>query len=131
MSVISFLSINGEPVTEQGRTISSSMQIGASEVVLEAGIKKRYIKTNKRSFSIQWKWLPSIESHTIDNRKSRNFLKNLSLTKDKILVSIKLEHNSNNETFYAYINEYSETLIRRVVEDACDYYDVSITFEEV
>lgn len=131
MSVISFLSINGEPVTEQGRTISSSMQIGASEVVLEAGIKKRYIKTNKRSFSIQWKWLPSIESHTIDNRKSRNFLKNLSLTKNKILVSIKLEHNSNNETFYAYINEYSETLIRRVVEDACDYYDVSITFEEV
>lgn len=131
MSVISFLSINGEPVTEQGRTISSSMQIGASEVVLEAGIKKRYIKTNKRSFSIQWKWLPSIESHTIDNRKSRNFLKNLSLTKNKILVSIKLEHNSNNETFYAYINEYSETLIRRVVEDACDYYDVSITFEEI
>lgn len=131
MSLISFLSLNGEEITEQGRKISDSVQIGATEVELEAGIKKRYITNNKRVFSINWEWLPSIPSHTIDNRKSRNYLKNLAFTKNKVLVSIKLDHNLSAETFYAYINDYSETLVRRVVEDACDYYRVSMTFEEI
>jgi len=131
MALISFLSLNGEEITEQGRTISDSVNIGASEVELDAGIAKRYIKTNKRTFSIKWDWLPSIEAHTIDSRKARNYLKELAFTRNKILVNIKMDHNENAESFYVYINDYSEDLIRRVVEDACDYYNVNMSFEEV
>jgi hypothetical protein len=131
MSIISFLSLNGTEVTEQGRTISDSVNVGASEVELDAGITKRYIKTNKRTFSFKWEWLPTIKEDTIDNREARNWLKNLALTtRGKVLMDIQLNPVDASESFYVHITEYSEDLVRRDVQRACDYYSVSLSVEE-
>ena len=131
MSIISFLSLNGTEVTEQGRTISDSVNVGAAEVELDAGITKRYIKTNKRTFSFKWEWLPTIKEDTIDNREARNWLKNLALTtRGKVLMDIQLNPVDASESFYVHITEYSEDLVRRDVQRACDYYSVSLSVEE-
>lgn len=131
MTVLSFLSLNNQEITEQGRTITDSIQIGASEIDLDAGVSRRYIKNNKRTFSFEWQYLPSIQEKTVDNRKSRDFIKNLAFTtKNKILMKIKLDHQENAEEIYVFINEYSEELIRRDIQEGCDYYTVSLAVEE-
>ena len=131
MTILSFLSLNNEEITEQGRKMTDSVTVNASSVELDNGVTRRYIKKNKRSFTFQWEWLPSLESHTIDNRKSRDYLKDLAFTtKTKILMEIKLDHNEEAELIYVYINEYSEDLVRRDPTTGCDYFTVSLTVEE-
>jgi hypothetical protein len=131
MTVLSFLSLAGQAITEQGRSISDSVDVGSNPVELLSGTSKRYIKTNKRTFTFKWEWLPSLESHTVDNRKARNYLKDLAFTtRSKILMSIKLDHNETAENIYVYINDYSEDLVRRSPQTGCDYYSVNLTVEE-
>lgn len=131
MTILSFLSLDNQEITEQGRSISVSTEQSGGAIELDSGTSRRYIKTNKRSFTIKWEWMPSIDAHAVDNRKSRNYLKNLVLTtRNKILMSIKLDHNQNAENIYIYIKDYSENLVRRAVQDGCDYYSVTLTVEE-
>ena len=131
MTVLSFLSLGGQAITEQGRSISLSTDMASSAVELDSGLNKRYIKTNKRSFTFKWEWMPSLEAKTIDSRKSRDYIKNLVLTStSKILMSIKLDHNETSESIYVYIKDYSEDLLRREIATGCDYYSVTLTVEE-
>lgn len=137
MTILSFLSLDGQQITEQGRSFTISTSVASNGVELDSGTNKRYIKTNKRTFTFKWEWMPSLQSKTVDNRKSRDYLKNLAITTtNKVLMSIKLDHNESAENFYVYINEYSEDLLRRSVRDgnaavSCDYYSVTLTVEEV
>lgn len=131
MTVISFLSPNGQELTEQGRKINDSIVLNASDVELDEGVRKRYIKASKRKFSFQWEWLPSLASHTIDNRKARDYIKDLALTtRSKIPMSITLDPTKPAELIYVYIEDYSEDLIRRDISTGCDYYSVSLSVEE-
>lgn len=131
MTILTFLSLNNEEITEQGRKMTDNVVVNASSVELDNGVTRRYLKTNKRSFTFQWDWLPSLESHTIDNRKSRDYIKNLVFTtKNKILMEVKLDHNEESELIYVYINDYSEDLIRRDPTTGCDYFTVTLTVEE-
>lgn len=131
MTIISFLSLNGQELTEQGRTISDSIVFNASDVELDEGMRKRYVKDSKRKFSFKWEYLPSLQAHTIDNRKSRDYIKNLALTtRAKIPMSIKLDPLKAAESIYVFIEDYSEDLIRRDITTGCDYYSVSLSVEE-
>jgi len=131
MAVISFLSLNGQELTEQGRTISDSIVLNASDIELDEGMRKRYVKDSKRKFSFKWEWLPSLDAHTIDNRKARDYIKNLALTtRVKIPMLIKLDPLKAAESIYVYIEDYSEDLIRRDIISGCDYYSVSLSVEE-
>jgi len=131
MTILSFLSLDGEELTEQGRKMTDSVNVNASEIELDSGVSRRYIKRNKRSFTFTWDWLPSLQSHTIDNRKSRDHIKSLVFsTRAKILMDIKLDHQEDVESIYVYINDYSEDLIRRDPVNGCDYYSATLTVEE-
>jgi hypothetical protein len=131
MTIISFLSLNGQELTEQGRTISDSISLNASDVELDEGMRKRYVKDSKRKFSFKWEYLPSLQAHTIDNRKARDYIKNLALTtRAKIPMSIKLDPLKPAESVYVFVEDYSEELIRRDITTGCDYYSVSLSVEE-
>jgi hypothetical protein len=131
MTVISFLSLNGQELTEQGRTISDSIVLNASDIELDEGMRKRYVKDSKRKFSFKWEWLPSLDAHTIDNRKARDYIKNLALTsRVKIPMLIKLDPLKPAESIYVFIEDYSEDLVRRDIISGCDYYSVSLSVEE-
>jgi hypothetical protein len=131
MTITSFLSLNGQELTEQGRTISDSIVLNASDIELDEGMRKRYVKDSKRKFSFKWEYLPSLQAHTIDNRKARDYVKNLALTtRTKILMLIKLDPLKPAESIYVFVEDYSEDLIRRDITTGCDYYSVSLSVEE-
>ena len=131
MTITSFLSLNGQELTEQGRTISDSIALNASDVELDEGMRKRYVKKSKRKFSFKWEYLPSLQAHTIDNRKARDYIKDLALTtRVKIPMLIKLDPLKAAESIYVFIEDYSEDLIRRDITTGCDYYSVSLSVEE-
>jgi hypothetical protein len=131
MTITSFLSLNGQELTEQGRTISDSIVLNASDIELDEGMRKRYVKDSKRKFSLRWEYLPSLQAHTIDNRKARDYIKNLALTtRAKIPMLIKLDPLKPAESIYVFVEDYSEDLIRRDITTGCDYYSVSLSVEE-
>lgn len=131
MSIVSFLSLNNQEITEHSRLITNGLVINATEVELDSGFKRRYYQSPKRSFSFQWDWLPSTSSMTVDNRKARDYLKSLTAIADKIPMVIKLSAEDGPESLDVYLSSYSETLIRRDIKEGCDYYKVNMTFEEV
>jgi hypothetical protein len=130
MSIVKLLSLDGVEITEHSRKYSGSESIAASDVELDSGINKRYIKKNKKSLSLSFSYLPSLAIHTVDARVGRNYLQTLANKRGKIAVYIQLGPEESPQQYDAYVTSYSETLIKRDVASQCAYYDVSIALEE-
>lgn len=128
--IIHLLSLDGVEITEHSRKYSGSESIAASDIELDSGRNRRYIKKNKQTLSLSFSYLPSLAIHTVDARVGRNYLQTLANKRGKVAVAIKLGHDEQIQTFDAYITSYSETLIKRDVANQCAYYDVSIALEE-
>ena len=128
--IISLFSVDGTEVTEHNRKYSGTKIINASDVELDAGINKRYIRKNKNSYTLSFTYLPNANTKTVDGRVGRDFLKSLAETGGKKLIAIKLSPAEAIESKYCYLSSYSESLIKRDVANSCSYYDVNITFEE-
>ena len=129
--ILSFLSLDGYEITEQGRTVNDTISMGATPIELDNGTSRRYVKKNKLAVSFKWDWMPSLQSHTIDNRKARDYVKQIGFSRSKVLMSIKLHPTDPVQTMYVYVNDYSEDLIRRSPQEGCDYYTVTLSVEEV
>lgn len=124
------IKINGNEITEHNRKISSSVEQSGSDVELARGVIKRYVKRNKKTFSISWSYLPTLDEKTVDGRKGRDFILNVSRQKSSVELKIKLDPQDDYKTYTCFINSYSEKLIRRDIQDGCAYYDVSIELGE-
>jgi hypothetical protein len=130
MSIVKLLSLDGVEITEHSRKYSGSESIAASDVELDSGINKRYIKKNKKTMSLSFSYLPSLSIHTVDARVGRNYLQTLANKRGKVAVYIQLGPEESPQQYDAYVTSYSETLIKRDVASQCAYYDVSIALEE-
>lgn len=130
MSIVKLLSLDGVEITEHSRKYSGSESIAASDVELDSGINKRYIKKNKKTMSLSFSYLPSLSIHTVDARVGRNYLQTLANKRGKVAVYIQLGPEESPQQYDAYVTSYSETLIKRDVAAQCAYYDVSIALEE-
>lgn len=130
MSIVKLLSLDGVEITEHSRKYSGSESIAASDVELDSGINKRYIKKNKKTMSLSFSYLPSLSIHTVDARVGRNYLQTLANKRGKVAVYIQLGPEESPQQYDAYVTSYSETLIKRDVVTQCAYYDVSIALEE-
>lgn len=130
MSIVKLLSLDGVEITEHSRKYSGSESIAASDVELDSGINKRYIKKNKKTMSLSFSYLPSLSIHTVDARVGRNYLQTLANKRGKVAVYIQLGPEESPQQYDAYVTSYSETLIKRDVANQCAYYDVSIALEE-
>lgn len=128
--LVHLLSINGNEITEHNRKISSSIEQSGSDVELSRGKLRRYIRKNKRTFSLNFTYLPNNTDKTVDGRRGRDYLNSLSNTRGAVTVSIKISPESGFETYTCFINSYSERLVRRDISSGCNYYDVSIELGE-
>lgn len=128
--IISLLSIDGTEITEHNRKYNGGQTINASDVELDSGVNKRYIKKNKENFSISFTYLPNSATKSVDGRAARDFLKTVAETPGKKTINIKLSPVDPTKTILAYVSSYSETLIKREVDQECAYYDVTVNFEE-
>lgn len=128
--LVHLIVMDGEEITEHGRSTSISTIQSGSDVELNRGITKRYVKKNKKSFNISFKYLPNSHEKTVDGRKGRDYLVSLVNKRNSILLKIKLDPSEGYREYECYINSYNETLIRRDIPSQCAYYDVSMEIEE-
>lgn len=129
MSIHKLLSINSTEITEHNRKISISEQLAANDIDLASGHRRRYYSRNKKQFSLNWAYLPSLQAKTVDGRVGRDFLYSLANGSAVATVLVELAPGEY-ETFDCYIDSYSEDLIRREYATQCSYYDVSLTLTE-
>jgi hypothetical protein len=141
-SIRSLLMLDGVPLTNQNR----KLDVSAAPIFIEnlnwQGDTSRYYKNaaansaTKRTFNLQWAFIPNFENKTVDLRASRNFLNKKSKDGDVHTLTI-LKQDENGTTPYAEENvdvlivNYSENLIRRDLVDNVYYFDCSMSLQEV
>ena len=138
-SIRTLLLLDGKPLTNQNRTLN----ISSLPVFIEnrnwAGNSSRYYKNqtsaDKKSFNINWRFIPNFREKTVDERHSRDYLRKLSLDPDVHELRIVNQDSDGitpyTETVYnVFIKDFSENLIRRDIVDNVYYFDCSISLEE-
>lgn len=128
--LIHLISINGQEITEHNRKISTSIEQSASQLELGRGITRKYIRKNKKTFSLSFSYLPNSTDKTVDGRRGRDYLLSMSNIRGTVTVSIKLSPTDEFETYTCFINSYTEKLVRRDIGSGCSYYDISMELSE-
>jgi len=128
--LIHLLSINGNEITEHNRKFSSTIEQAGSDVELSRGRVRRYIRKNKRVFTLNFTYLPNNTDHTVDGRRGRDYLSSIANTRGTVTVAIMISPQDGLKTYNCFVNSYTETLVRRDIKTACAYYDVSIELGE-
>lgn len=129
-NITHLITINGEQITEHGRTFTSSMTTSAANVELMNGNKRRFIKNAKNTYTLSFQYLPDHPERTIDGRKARNFLLSVARTSASASLSITLDPAEPTYNTNVYVDSYSETLVRRDIPNQCAYYNVEISLRE-
>lgn len=135
------LLLDNKPLTNQTRTFA----INATPKFIEnenwQGNISRYYKNTaaskgaKRTFNLDWSFIPNESSFTVDLRESRNFLKQIAQDSDVHTLTI-INQDVNGLTPYTeddidvFITSYSETLIRRDLPSESYYFSCNMVLEE-
>lgn len=138
----SLLMLDGVPLTNQNRRFD----ISANPIYIEnlnwQGDVSRYYKNTasgagaKRTFNLQWSFIPNYESKTVDLRASRNYINRKSKDGDVHTLTIIKQDESGTtpyteENVDVLIVGYSENLVRRDLVDDVYYFDCSLALQEV
>lgn len=135
------LLLDNKPLTNQTRNFA----INATPKFIEnknwQGNISRYYKNTaaskgaKRTFNLDWSFIPNEASFTVDLRESRNFLKQIAQDSDVHTLTI-INQDVNGVTPYTeddidvFITSYSETLIRRDLPSESYYFSCNMVLEE-
>lgn len=133
------LIIDDKPITNHNRVIDVSHSPVYVENKNWNNTSRRYYKRSSTSekavFSLSWSFLPNFREKTVDQRLSRDYL--ISLAEDPDIHVLKIINQDENnltpytETSYnVFVRNYSESLIRRDLQDGVYYFDCSLTLEE-
>lgn len=130
----SFISINSIELSEhnRGQAVLNREIIKFDQRTVTGNMRRFYI-ASKITLEVSWERLPAIDSKTVDGKAGRNTL--LSLYNNNIgsvvIVTYKdvdSNNNTSNVTFSAFIDSYSETLIKRY---GTHLWDINIKLVEV
>ena len=135
------LLLDNNPITNQSRKLS----VSATPIFIQnqnwAGDASRYYKNSsanagaKRTFNIEWSYIPGKSSDTVDLREARNFLKDIANDADSHTLTI-INQDENGTTPYTeeavtiFVTSYSETLLRRFIDDDLYLFQCSMVLEE-
>jgi len=132
--------IDDKPLTNQGRTLTSDQSMVFVENKNWNNLKSRYYKRSssagRNSFSLSWVFLPSSRYDTVDKRYARDFIRELASDPDVHVLKV-INNDSDDATPYTetsynvFIRDYSETLVRRDLQNDVYYWDCNLTLEEV
>lgn len=133
--------LDDKPLTNQGRTYSSELNMDFIESKNWNNTKSRYYKRQgltdptRKSFSLSWTYLPNSRYDTVDKRYARDYLK--SVASDPDIHTLKMLNNDSDgndpytETEYnVFVRNYSETLVRRDLVSNVYFWECNMTLEE-
>jgi len=136
----SLLLLDGNPLTNQSRTLSVSVAPIFIENTNLLGDTERYYKNSaaggKRTYSLNWSYIPNFREKTVDTRESRNFIKDIAMDADIHTLTILKQDEAGltpytEENLEVFVTGFNENLIRRDLLDNVYYFSCSMTLEEV
>ncbi|MEY2973506.1 MAG: hypothetical protein RI886_1283 [Pseudomonadota bacterium] len=134
------LLIDDKPITNHNRKLGVSVDPVFVENINWNNRKARYYRSSSRparkTFSLSWSYVPNSQSHTVDGKRGRDYLREIAgKPQHHVLKIINMDENGTTpytETSYnVLVKDYSETLIRRDLVDDIYFWDCSISLEEV
>lgn len=128
--LLKYVSLNGTEITVGGVRYTTTEVLNVFDFETAAGRKKRYAKNNKKNISINYTYIASSSEKTVDGREGRDFIYNLAANAPYVLVSYKDTPFDDPVSFYGYIDNYSESIIRRDPSSQCIYYDINFEIVE-
>ena len=94
-TITHLVKLNGFEITEHNRKFDGGTAISANDIELINGDKKRYIRNNKSLYNFNFTYLPSLQTHTVDGRRGRDYLYSIAMTPASVSLSIKLDPEEN------------------------------------
>lgn len=139
-AIQSYMLIDDKPITSHNRKFDSSLEPIFVQNKNWNNRKTRYYKSTSRSgrrvFNLSWSWLPGSQDHTVDGNRARDFIN--SIASDPSHHTFKIinldETGTTPPTEASYnvlVKDYSETLVRRDLDNGVYWWDCSISMEEV
>lgn len=139
-SIRTLLLLDGKPLTNQNRTLD----VTSAPVFIENrnwnASSSRYYKNqttaDKKSFSLNWSFIPNFKEKTVDDKYSRDYIRKISKDPDAHTLTI-INSDANGLTPYTetvynvLVKDFNESLIRRDIPDNTYYFNCSMTLEEV
>ena len=135
------LLLDNKSLTNQTRPFAINATPRFIQNVNWQGDTSRYYKNTaaskgaKRTFNLDWSFIPNEASFTVDLRESRNFLKEIAQDSDVHTLTI-INQDVYGVTPYTendidvFITSYSETLIRRDLPSESYYFSCNMVLEE-
>ena len=128
--LIKYVSLNGTEITVGAVQYDLSENLNVAELETASGRLKRYARDNKRTLSIAYSYLPSTNEKTVDGRQGRDFIYNLAANAPAVTVNYKDDPVGDAVQYSGFIDNYSESIIRRDAVAQCVYYTVSFEVVE-
>jgi hypothetical protein len=125
-----FLTLDGLFLTNQGRTATINRVKITKDLSLASGGTRRYVKSIKKEFHIEWQWLPNVDSATIDNLAARDIIHDLVYDQSRWEYPLEVYDivTQTTSNYRVQVVDYSEELIRR--EGGLHFYNASLTLRE-
>jgi hypothetical protein len=139
-AIQSYMLIDDKPITSHNRKFDSSLEPIFVQNKNWNNRKTRYYKSTSRSgrrvFNLSWSWLPGSQDHTVDGNRARDFISSIASDPShhtfKIIDLDETGITPPTETSYnVLVKDYSETLVRRDLDNGVYWWDCSISMEEV
>jgi hypothetical protein len=139
-SIRTLFTLDNKPLTNHNRVFDSSLSPLFIENRNWDNRSNRYYKratsSGRRTFNLSWSMLPNSMEDTVDLRHGRDFLNSIAEDPDAHVLKV-LNQDENGLTAYTetsytvFVRGYSETLVRRYVNEGVYLYDCNLTLEEV
>jgi len=137
-SIRTLLLLDGKPLSEHNRGLSTTVIQPMVENTNWNSRRSRYYKSSsgRKQFTINWSMLPSKRTQTVDTKFGRDKIKEIATDPDVHVLTV-INKDTNGLTPYSeteynvLIKNYSESLMRRDINNDMYLWDCSIDLEEV
>jgi hypothetical protein len=134
-----FLILDGKPLTDHNRELDVSISPNFIENRNWHNSKSRYYKrsgsSGRKTFNISWKSVPNRMDYTVDTRNGRDYIASVAEESDSHVLKVINQDQSGltpytESTYTVFVRSYSESLVRRYIDEGVYLYDCSLVLEE-
>jgi hypothetical protein len=139
-SIRTLFTLDNKPLTNHNRNFDASLSPLFIENKNWDNRSNRYYKratsSGRRTFNLSWTMLPNALEDTVDQKHGRDFLNSIAEDPDAHVLKV-LNQDENGVTAYTetsytvFVRSYSETLVRRYINEGVYLYDCNLSLEEV
>tara|TARA_Y100001949_G_C15981138_1_gene328405 strand:- start:1222 stop:1689 length:468 start_codon:yes stop_codon:yes gene_type:complete len=130
VSVYRLCKLDNKVLTAHNRKLSITVSYVYDDVQLLSGNKRRFLKSFKQTFQLNWQFLPSRPGMTVDGQYGRDYIQSVVGTGLLLDFFIQDTPNDAGTTYTVFVESYNEDLVRRELITGTHFYNVSLVLKE-